>query len=201
MSVPQKVTVTYGPMAYGSSSHAGLFDFDPYVKLKEADYMVGIDRPIAADKLISDVLVFCKKKNDDACLATAFFYYGKLLMWRVPDEYDRQKNGIRRISSYIDKDVTVGNVNQKAMEYFDKALILAKTYELHDIASAIYVKEGILQATYFKDQAAACNSFDKSLENHLLARKNNRGVRAELPKGFNSFEEYIFQGKKEAGCL
>lgn len=187
-------------VSFGQSSYAGLFDFDPQAKLKEADYMVSIDRPIAADKLINDVVVYCKKKNDEACLATAFFYYGKLLMWRVPDGYDREKNVARKILGYVDDSVTVGNIDQKAMEYLDKALNLAKKHGINDVASAIYIKMGILQYTRFKDRTAACDSFDRSLEYYWLFKKDNSDATVTIPKGFDSFEEYIAQAKSETEC-
>lgn len=187
-------------VSFGQSSYAGLFDFNPQAKLKEADYMISIGRPIAADKLINEVIVYCKKKNDEVCLATAFFYYGKLLMWRVPDDYDRDKNRTRRILGYVDDSVTVGNIDQKAMEYLDKALDLAKKHGINDVASAIYIKMGILQYTRFKDRTAACDSFDRSLEYYRLFKKDNPDTTVTIPRGFNSFEEYIAQAKRETGC-
>lgn len=187
-------------VSFNQRSYAGLFDFDPQAKLKEADYMVSIDRPIAADKLINDVVVYCKKKNDQACLATAYFYYGKLLMWRVPDDYDREKNRAHRIASYVDAGLTVGNIDQKAIEYLDKALALAKKHGINDVASAIYIKIGILQYTRFKDRTAACDSFDRSLECYRLFKNDNPDVTVTIPKGFDSFEEYIAQAKREVGC-
>ena len=188
-------------VSFSQSSYAGLFKFDPEAKFKEADYMISIDRHIAADKLISEVIAYCKKKNDDACLAKAFFYYGKLLMAEIPDGYDREKNSARRPGgSYVDDSVTVGNIDQKAMEYFDKALALAKKHGINDAASAIYIKIGILQYTRFKDSTAACESFDRSLEYYLLFKKDNPNTTVIIPKGFDSFEEYIAQGKREMGC-
>ncbi len=184
------------------NSEAGLFDFRPEEKLAEADYMMKIKRPLAADSLINEVIKFCGKKNDEPCLATAYFNYGILLMWwSVPDDYDRQKNANQKISSYVDKDVFVKNLDQKSMEYFEKALELAKKNEMDANVSGIYIKIGILQFTRFKDQASACESFDQSLRYNLRFQKNNPDQKVVLPKGFKSFEEYVLQGKKEMGCL
>lgn len=182
------------------NASAGFFDFSPAEKLKEADYMMSINRGIAADKLINDVLVFCNKKNDEKCLATAYFYCGKLLLWRVPDEYFKTENISRKIPSYLDKNLTLGNVNQKCLECFEKALELAKKHEMDANISAIYIKLGILQFTRFKDQVSACESFDQSLRYNLRFQKNNPGQKVVLTKGFSSFEEYIDQGKREMGC-
>lgn len=187
-------------LSFYQVSHAGLFDFDPPEKLKEAKYMVSIGRPIAADKLINDVIVYCKKKNDEVCLATAYFYYGQALMARLPEEYDRQKNANRSISAYVDEGVTVGNGDQKAMEYLDKALTLAKKHKVYDVASAICIRMGILQYTRFKDRTAACDSFDRSLEYYLRFKKDNPDATVTIPKGFDSFEEYIAQAKSETEC-
>ena len=177
------------------NSEAGLFAFHPQNNLDNADYLMRIDRPLAADKLINDVINFCKKKNDETCLATAYFYYGKLLMGRQ-GETDKWY----KISSYVDRGITTDNVNQKSMEYFEKALALAKKHELNDIISAIYIKIGILKFTDFKDRASACGSFDQSLHYNLIFQKNNPDQKVILTKGFNSFEEYILEGKKEMGC-
>lgn len=185
-------------VSFSQSSYAGLFKFDPEAKLNEADYMMRIGRPIAADKLINDVIVYCKKKNDEVCLATAFFYYGKLLLGQIIDYgYDREKNGARKILGYVDESLTEGNIDQKAIEYLDKALALAKKQGINDVASAIYIKMGILQYTCFKDRTAACDSFDRSLEYYRLFKKDNPDVTVTIPKGFDSFEEYIAQAKSE----
>ena len=93
--------------------------------------------------------------------------------------------------------MTVGNGDQKAMEYLDKALNLAKKHKLYDVASAICLRMGILQSTRFKDPTAACECFDRSLEYHLLFKKNNPGVKVTLEQGYKSFEEYIAQAKRE----
>ena len=177
------------------SSEAVLFSFHPQEKLKEADYMMSINRPIAADLLIDEVIRFCAKKNNEPCLVDAYFSYGKLLMWQTADV-----DKFYKIASYVDKNITTDNVNQKSVEYFEKALALAKKHEMDANASAIYIKIGILQFTRFKDQASACESFDQGLRYNQMFQKNNPEKRVVLPKGFKSFEDYISEGKKEMGC-
>ncbi len=181
-------------------SYAGLFDFKPQAKLSEADYMLRINRPIAADKLISDVIKFCQKKNDEPCLASAYYVYGKVLIGKILDESDRQKYGHRNVLSYTDKDVTYENAAQKSLTYFEKALELSKKHRMNDAISGIYIKIGILQFTSFENRATACDSFDSSLEYHRLFKRDNPNAKVILEKGFNSFEEYIAQGKSEMGC-
>ncbi|MEI8013072.1 MAG: hypothetical protein WCI27_11465 [Candidatus Omnitrophota bacterium] len=85
------------------------------------------------------------------------------------------------------------------MEYFEKSLALAKKHGMTAAASAVYIKMGIMQSMRFKDRAAACDSFDRSLEYHEQFQKDNPGAKVTLEKGFNSFEEYIVQGKGEMG--
>lgn len=182
-------------MSICQNVNAGFFDFDPQSKLNESDYMVRINRPLAADSLIDEVLRYCGKKNDEKCLATSYFYYGKLLMWRSA-EVDK----FYRLLSRVDKDVTTDNADQKAMEYFEKSLALAKKHGMTAAASAVYIKMGILQFMRFKDRVAACDSFDRSFEYHQKFQKDNPGAKVTLEKGFKSFEEYIAQGKSEMGC-
>ena len=180
---------------FSQNSEAGLFKFRPQDNFDNADYLMRNGRSLAADKLINDVINFCSKKNDEDCLATAYFYYGKLLMGRVGTTDKWYK-----ISSYVDKSITTDNVNQKSLEYLEKALMLAKKHELNDKISAIYIKIGILQFKYFKDRISSCDSFDQSLRHNLLYRRDHADQKVILDKGFKSFEEYILQGKKEMGC-
>lgn len=174
---------------------AGFFDPNPQANFKEADYLLSVNRSLAADKLINDVIVFCSKKDDEPCLAQAYYNFGKILM----------SNGAKidkwyKIMSYVEQDITSDNIHQKAMEYFEKALALAKKHELNDVTSGIYIKMGILQSLYFKPKATACKYFDQSLLYHNIYVKNHPNANITLQKGFNSFDEYIAEGKKEIGC-
>jgi hypothetical protein len=195
-----RVLVIIFMMSFCGVSYAGLFDFNPQAKLNEADYMLHINRPIAADKLIDDVIRFCQKKDDEPCLALSYYLYGKVLSGDILSESERQKYGNRKILGYTDKEVTYGNVDQKSLAYFEKALALAKKHGMNDVVSGIYIKIGILQFTSFKDRDTACDSFDRSLEYHQQFQKDNPGANVILEKGFKSFEEYIAQGKSEMGC-
>ena len=178
------------------SSFAEFFDPNPQGNFKESDYLMSVNRPIAADKLINDVIVFCTKKNDEPCLAESYYYFGKLLLWRGADTDKWSK-----FRSYVEQDITTDNIHQKSMDYFEKALGLARKYNLYDMVSGIYIKVGILQSLYFKDRTVACESFDQSLDYHSMYIKANPNANITLEKGFKSFEEYISQAKKEAGCL
>lgn len=197
-----RVLVMIFAMSFCRLSYAGIFDFHPAEKLKEADYMMSINRPIASDKLINDSLVFCRKSNDEECLSMAYYLYGKLLMYWLPDNYDRRKSSDRSMLSHVDKDVTVGNIYQKSLEYLEKGLVIAQSSRNNGIIPGIYVKMGLLQFQYLKDKVSACSSFDQALASFQLYAKDIHPdeLKVVLPKGFKSFEEYIVQGKSEMGC-
>lgn len=172
--------------------------FGHYNLRERSDYVLDLlnfGRPLAASNILDEMFNYCEKKNDEKGFVYTYFTYGQFLNSEYVSTYEwYKKNG------YRDKTITFDNIYQKSMEYFEKALALAKKHEMDANASAIYIKIGILQFTRFKDQASACESFDQSLRYNLMFQKNNSGQKVVLPKGFKSFEEYISQGKCEMGC-
>ena len=173
--------------------------FGHYNPQERSDYILDLlnfNRPLAASNVLDEMFNYCEKKNDEKCFVYAYFTYGQFLNSEYVSSYEwYKKNG------YRDKTITFDNINQKSMEYFEKALALAKKHEMDANASAIYIKIGILQFTQFKDQTSACDSFDRSLQYHLMFKKNNPDVKVKLIKGYKSFEEIISHGKKEMGCV
>ena len=172
--------------------------FGHYNPQERSDYILNLlnfNRPLAASNVLDEMFNYCEKKNDEKCFVCAYFTYGQFLNSEYVSSSEwYKKNGYRDIT------ITFDNINQKSMEYFQKALMLAKKYEMDANASAIYIKIGILQFTRYKDQTSACDSFDQSLRYNLIFQRNNPDQKVLLTKGFNSFEEYILEGKKEMGC-
>ncbi len=172
--------------------------FGHYNPQERSDYVLDLlnfGRPLAASNILDEMFNYCEKKNDEQCFVYAYFTYGQFLNSEYVSTYEWYKK-----YGYRDKTITFDNISQKSMEYFEKALALAKKHEMDANVSAIYIKIGILQFTRFKDQASACESFDQSLRYNLRFQKNNPGKKVVLPKGFKTFEEYVLQGKKEMGC-
>jgi len=172
--------------------------FGHYNPQERSDYVLDLlnfGRPLAASNILDEMFNYCEKNNDEKGFVYAYFTYGQFLNSEYVSTYEwYKKNG------YRDKTITFDNISQKSMEYFERALALAKKYEMDANVSAIYIKIGILQFTRFNDQASACESFDQSLRYNLRFQKNNPGQKVVLPNGFKTFEEYVLQGKNEMGC-
>ena len=176
--------------------------FNPDKKLWYAESLIyDLGRPLPAETLIEEAVRIYEKRKDEVGLARAYRTYANFLEYQavaVDNDKERYRN-YRRVS--MDKTVTFDNLHEKALEYWRKALYLFEKNSMYDGASNAYINIGILLgSSAFHDSVGACENFEKGLQSHLRFRESNPNTRVDLPKGFNSFEEYVLQGKKEMGC-
>ncbi len=191
----QKIVLVLILILLPQVSFAGFFDPNPQENFKEADYLIQVHRYLAADKLINDVIVFCNKKDDEPCLVDAYYYFGKLLTVAYSDS-----NKGHKILSYVEKDITTDNANQKGIEYYNKALDLAIKNNMNDRISSLNFRIALEQFNYLNDLTSACESLDKSLFYNLAYLKEHPDAKIILDPGYNSYKEYITEIKKRIAC-
>jgi len=166
---------------------------NPETKIRYAySLMHEQDRPLPAEPLIWESIDIYKKKGDNYGLAQAFRAYGYFLI----------SNAVSHLGShdFKDKTVTLENKQEKAIEYWKKAIELFMTVNSYDGVSNMYCEIGRIYHLFYNDKDKACDFFLKSLEAHRKFAKDNPGQGIVLPEGFHSYEEYIQKAKEEAGC-
>ena len=166
---------------------------DPARKLTGAQSLFqDLNRPLPAQNLIEEAIEIYKKRNDKLGLAIAYQTYGDFLQSPVVGQWSKM--------DFFDKTVTQDNRYQKALEYYQKALDIAENISDHAMASSAYFSIGRLYLLHFENKEFVCNNFTKSIEQHLIFRKDNPNTKVNLPAGYNTFVDYLNAVQKQAGC-
>ncbi|MES1982088.1 MAG: hypothetical protein V4443_06390 [Pseudomonadota bacterium] len=175
---------------------------DPDRKLRDAEHLwVKQDRPLPAERLISEAIEIYQKRGDLRSQGAAYRQYGNLLLsksltkWGFPNMsfHDQTVPG-----------VTFENRRDKALEYFGKALEVYQKYEQVPLAAKQYDDLTnlyyVMAWTYngLNDHDNTCKYFDKSLGAYAENIRLNPTVRPFSP-GFNSFPEQVAFYEKKLG--
>ncbi len=168
--------------------------FSPEKKITYAQTLFQeFDRPLPAQDLIEEAIKIYKDRNDQFGLAIAYQTYGDFLQSTAVGQWSKMK--------FFDKSVIHENRYQKALEYYKKALDISENISDYAMASSVYFSIGRLYFLYFEDKDIVCDSFSKSIEKHLMFRRNNPNTKLILPQGYNNFVDYVNAAQKQAGCL
>lgn len=150
-------------------------------------------RPLAANRLISQVITTCEERKDRICLANAWESYGNFLrsdsIGRWEDEHGKEEFPTDRYD--------------QSAEYFGKA---AKTeIELQaygNAANAYYEQAKSYELAKHTTEACASylqtlDPFNKNYDQFLI---NHPDAKPYAPPGFSSYEEFINAQRKRIGC-
>ena len=169
---------------------------DPNQKISDATYLFDReDRPLIAERLITEAIEICTKDHDNGCLADAYLAYGFFFRSRSVTHWAKQfvENG------FLDKSATFADRYSKSIEYFSKAAVLYTQLGRFDAVTNADLNVGF---TYdlMADSKAACKAYDESAAANHENLRRNPGVKVALPDGFSSYDEYLADLKKHEGC-
>lgn len=168
---------------------------DPNRKLSYASGLIDDNRPIPAQRLISEALEAFKINGDRMGTAEAYRLYGFLYRSRDIDKFEKNF----RDGGFLDKTVPLDNRYTKSIENFEKAKDIYTQNNKFDKLTNVYLNMGVTYEV-MKNKSAACEAFDKSLESNREFLKTDPNVKLDLPTGYTSYEEFIKQRREKVGC-
>ncbi len=168
----------------------------PELNAKNAEALINHGRPLPAESLIEVTIERSKKKNDEIGLAIAYGAYAGFLQSRTVTEWREyyEKNG------FIDSSVNFENRNEKAREYWQKALDLYIKNAEYARASNVYINLASLDFFEFENKQAACQDIALSLQYHNQFKETHPGETVVLPEGIATFDDFIEAAKKQLEC-
>ena len=178
------------PLLAGCAGVGIVYSSDPYQKLENATVLYQQqDRPLAAKRLILEVIADCEEKNDRLCLATAWATNGFLY----------QSESAKKWASIQGDKAFPADRYIKSTEYFEKAATTFYELKLYDKATNAYFGQGIAfeQA---EQKGKACASYAKSLDAYKKNVAQNPNAKPIVPRGYSSYEDFYSAERKRVGC-
>jgi tetratricopeptide (TPR) repeat protein len=169
---------------------------DPAAKLRDAgDLFDRQNRPLIAERLIREAIESYRKNNDQLGLADAYRTYG--FFFRSSAVEGTWSKHYRE-NGFLDKSAGFDARYEKSIEYLDKARIIFAEYKRFDALTNVNLNIGFTYEVMGYG-AAACEAFDRSLEN---SRDNLQISKAKvaLPQGFATYEAFLAPHRERAGC-
>lgn len=171
---------------------------DPAAKLRDAgDLLNRQDRPLIAEGLIRDAIESYQKNNDQLGLADAYRTYG--FFFRSP-AIEGKWSKYYRENGFLDKAASFDARYGKSIEYFDKARTIFAEYKRFDALTNLNLNIGFTYEVMGYG-AAACEAFDRSLENNRDNLRQISKAKVALPQGFASYEQFLAPHRERAGCV
>src|SRR5581483_5592126 len=127
---------------------------DPYIQIKQAGNLLGIGRPLPAERLIREAADEFERKKDDQGMALAYRAYGSFFSSTAIVKWKNfyEKNG------FLDKGVDYEHRFNKSNEYFKKAAGYYSTLKIYDALTNVYLNIGWNSAIIgLKDES--CSAF------------------------------------------
>ena len=169
---------------------------DPATKLREAgDLFERQDRPLIAERLIREAIESYRKNNDQLGLADAYRTYG--FFFRSSAIEGKWSKHYRE-NGFLDKSASFDARYEKSIEYLDKARIIFAEYRRFDALTNVNLNIGFTYEVMGYG-AAACEAFDRSLENSHDTVQISK-AKIALPRGFATYEEFLAPHRERAGC-
>ena len=170
---------------------------DPAAKLRDAEALFGRqDRPLIAEKIIREAIGSYQKNNDQLGLADAYRTYGFFFR---SSAVEGKWSQYYRENGFLDESASFDARYAKSIEYLEKARAIFAEYKRFDVLTNVDLNIGFTYEVMGYG-AAACEAFDRSLENH---RDNLHISKAKvaLPQGFATYEEFLAPHRERAGCV
>jgi tetratricopeptide (TPR) repeat protein len=176
---------------------------DPDVKLNDAENLyLRLDRPLPAEKLISEAIAIYQERGDFRRLGDAYREYGGLLLSRSLTKWGFSN---MKFHDQSVTHVTYDSREANAFEYFRKALEVYRKYEpqpleakQYDQLTNLYYVSGW---TYnaLKEPANTCLYFNKSLAAYAENVRLNPASQQRGLDGFKSFPDLVANDEKILG--
>jgi tetratricopeptide (TPR) repeat protein len=166
-------------------------------ELREAADLYGPqDRPLVAEKLIWEAMDTYRNNDDQLGLAAAYRSYGFFLRSQSVEGHWSQ---YYREHGFLDRSVTFDSRYEKSIAYLEQARAIFEHYGRFDALTNINLNIGFTyEVLGYHD--AACEAFDRSVGNNRDSLEQNDKVKVSLPKGFDSYEDFLAPHRKRVGC-
>jgi tetratricopeptide (TPR) repeat protein len=167
-----------------------VYSSDPNQKLEDAAVLNNQqNRPLAAKRLILEVISTCEESKDRICTAKAWVQYGFLLRSESAGRWE-QEHG---------KGAFPDNRYDESAKYFEKAATTFVELKIYDKATHAYYNQGITFELAGR-KPEACISYSKSLDTYKQNINQNPNAKPFVPSGFSNYEDFIDSEKKRVGC-
>lgn len=169
---------------------------DPAKKLAWARELIeSQNRPLPAERLIVEATNIYQSQQNELGLAEAYRVYGLFFMSRAVGRHQ----GFYEKSGFVDRTANYATRYQRAIEYFDKALVLLeKNKDVQWITNVHALKAFTYED--MNDKPAACRAYDQSLVSHRAIRENRPDLMTHGAREFSDFETGVAEYKKRLGC-
>jgi tetratricopeptide (TPR) repeat protein len=171
---------------------------DPAAKLRDAeDLFARQDQPLIAERLIREAVESDQKRNDQLGLADAYRTYGFFFR---SSAIDGKWRNYYRENGFLDKSASFDARYEKSIEYLEKARTIFAEYKRFDALTNVNLNIGFIYEVMGYG-AAACEAFDRSLENNRDNLRQISNAKIALPQGFATYEEFLAPHRERAGCV
>jgi tetratricopeptide (TPR) repeat protein len=184
---------------FAGCAGVGIFALsDPAAKLRDAgDLFDRQDRPLIAERLIREAIGSYRKNNDQLGLADAYRTYGFFFR---SSAMEGKWSKYYRENGFLDKSASYDARYEKSIEYLEKARAIFAEHKRYDVLTNVNLNIGFTYEVMGYG-AAACEAFDRSLENNRDNLRQIPKAKIALPQGFATFEEFLAPHRERAGCV
>lgn len=170
---------------------------DPATKLRDAgDLFERQDQPLMAEKLIREAIESYQNRNDQQGLADAYRTYG--FFFRSP-AIEGKWSRYYREKGFLDESASFDARYGRSVQYLEQARAIYEEYRRFDALTNVNLNIGFTYEVMGYG-AAACEAFDRSLENNRDNLRQSPKARLTLPQGYATYEEFLAPHQERVGC-
>lgn len=167
-----------------------VYSSDPYQKLENATVLYKQqNRPLAANRLIKEVIDTCEQSKDQKCLANAWVTYGYLLRSESAAQWENEHG----------KGAFPADRYDQSAAYFGKAATTLIELQAYGNAANAYLDQAI-SYEMAKRTTEACTSYLNFNKNYDLFIAQKPDAKSYAPPGYTNYEEMIKSERKRIGC-
>jgi len=163
---------------------------------KQADLYGPQDRPLVAEKLIREAMDTYRNNDDQLGLAAAYRSYGFFSALTVG------RGALEPVLPGTRFSGSIRNFRrryEKSIAYLEQARAIFEHYDASTHWTNINLNIGFTYEVLGYHEAA-CEAFDRSVGNNRDSLEQNDKVKVSLPKGFDSYEDFLAPHRKRVGC-
>ncbi|MFI4939630.1 MAG: hypothetical protein ACHP7O_04700 [Burkholderiales bacterium] len=176
---------------------------DPLRKLQDAEDLYGRqDRALPAERLIWEAIAIYQERDDPHGLGNAYRAYADFL--RSPSIFGKEGKAYRE-NKFRDQSVTLGNLKDKSLGYYSKALEQYARAEKplrdanqFDALTNVYFNMAY-SSLMLNEHTKACSYYDQTLNVYAENIRLNPSAKPYSPSG--TVPELVQSLQKRADCL
>ena len=162
---------------------------DPEQKIKYAHELINSNRAIPAEKLLKEAVEIYTEKDDKQGLAKSYSELGAFYL----------TNAYKNYKSFYEKHNEYDYKRDQSVKYYLKSEELFLSVNEYYSASNMALRLGDLHKIR-DEKELSCKAYDRSITHHDLGKKEHPDKKLFLPKGYNTFIDYIEERLVENKC-